>query len=220
MSYAKELARLRPVSKDARLLAYLDANSDAEPGSMPYNLLTRALARIDRIAAQNADAVSPPNAQRLKPVDPNEDKKKIHVADNPYVDISKLPSELKEKYAAIKESAKLMHSLHEQLKAAKADNQREGIVRELKAIEEVNAAAWADIDEWASNNGAEKEITPEQKEDPVFMGMLRERNRRNLRQYINRDLKNIAAETDPERLKELNILLEKHRAEKDAIEKA
>ena len=69
----------------------------------------------------------------------------------------------------------------------------------LKTLEDLNTELWADIYEYADANNARKELTEGQKDDRIVQGILKERNRRNMKEYIRRETKKLETETDAER---------------------
>jgi hypothetical protein len=73
---------------------------------------------------------------------------KLKIADNPYIEISKLPEELIDEYERVKAEFPHFAQLHQELKKATTDNKRKNILQEMDEIESRRVSFWAKADAW------------------------------------------------------------------------
>jgi len=209
--FSEGAALLKKYGKDRNFQAFIDQQSP-KPSKIALTLLNRELSRLLRISQSSPQPSQPSQPSQLSQLSPsspvvkhpanppiNPQKQKIMIVDTLDIDYSKLSPDLQLKYKTIQAGFKEMCILHDQMKHAKTDEARAQLVDKLKTLEDLNTELWADIYEYADNNDAKKELTKGQQDDRMVQGMLKERNRRNMKEYIRRESKKLETETDSER---------------------
>jgi len=197
--FSEGASLLKKYGKDLNFQAFIDQQSQ-KPSKIARTLLLRELSRLHRIARSSSQS---PQLSQSSPVvakiPTNPIKQKIMIVDTLDIDYSKLSPDLQLKYKTIQSGFKEMCIIHDQMKHAKTDEERAILVDKLKTHEDLNTELWADIYEYADSNDAKKELTKGQQDDKMVLGMLKERNRRNMKEYIRRETKKLDSETDSER---------------------
>jgi hypothetical protein len=215
---------------------FFQSNLNPPAGSMQFNMLYNKVCEIARkIRLKPSLAKQQPII--VKPIDIDELKRnklagiqpagRARIADNPLIEVSKLPEDLQALYYENKNLTKEIHQLHEELKAIPKGNEynnaRKQKALELTGKEEKRADNWARLDTWYRKNIL---TTPEQKaefdakKDELKVSLKEAKkmlqNIENLKINISRTKKAVAEK--PALAEKLNPKIEAWQKELDQLE--
>lgn len=165
-TYADGLALYERYSNRKDLAFFKDAGSDPSPKSLQFRMLVQRLHNTARILKDNPDLMPKPDPYKVehkaaKPIDnrktpqkPQKPKKpgNVRIADNPIVELSRLPEGLQQKYLQNKELYKEIAGAHAAMKESKSDEERRELYSQIQALESQHQSNWKEIDEWWANN--------------------------------------------------------------------
>ncbi|HNX93057.1 MAG TPA: hypothetical protein PKI17_05985 [Syntrophomonas sp.] len=146
--------------------------SNAKPGTLHFNMLLERMQKAARVATVKQaivlpditiEEIKPAKNVPVRPIAPSKEsvrqktERSVRIADNPYVEISKLPEALQEDYKRIKAIPRELAQAHGEMKAAKTDAERADKLQVCKDMERERKELWSKIDEWWEKN---KEVQP------------------------------------------------------------
>lgn len=132
---------------------FLTDGKDSKPESVQYNMLYQRLTNIARIMGNGV----PVKKEETKPVITTEKEEKPKagkskqfpkIDDNPIINASELPDELRAKWDEIQAITPEIHAYHEQAKNATADDDRKELINLAAELEDKKDSLWEAIDTW------------------------------------------------------------------------
>lgn len=196
--YAEGVAIYKEAMGNDKALQFFNQVSSAKPGTLHFNMLMERMQKVARVmVVKQADKLPDITTEEIKaPAKPVAGKpaktmreiirekadKSVRIVDNPFVDISQLPDNLKTNYLRIKEIPKKLAGAHGEMKAATTDTERAAKLQLCKDLEDEKKALWLTIDDWWKSNKAGK--APEQ-ETPADLSNI-DKRLETLRKAINR----------------------------------
>jgi hypothetical protein len=182
------------------------------PNSMHFKILLDKIKDINRKLLANPSLVKP-EPITVKPINTDELKKKYNqrskaiepkrptIVDNPLVDVKELPANLQKLYFENKDLVVKRAGQHEKMRlldpSPKFNAERKVLAQEIIQFDNTIAANWLEIDTWWKGHTTIKAEKNSQK-DIVMETLAKKRKVENLKIYIAREEKKIAADPEQE----------------------
>jgi uncharacterized protein YneF (UPF0154 family) len=178
--YAEGIAIYKEAMGNDKALQFFNQVSNAKPGTLHFNMLMERMQKVSRVMVVkqadkmpdiNTEAIKQMHQPVIKPSTNNKQikevirqraEKSVRITDNPFVDISQLPDNLKENYLRIKAIPQELAGAHGEMKASTTNSERAIKLKLCKDLEAERKALWKTIDDWwTENKGNIKEQEPE-----------------------------------------------------------